>query len=119
ARSDIQHVWVGTNTTTGGGDGGVTITPAPAIAGQPVTIDYDPAGGPLAAAPSVLIHLGYNAWGTGIAPAPAMTWVPGDGVWRYATTVPITASQIDMVFNNGAGIWDNNNTADWHFPVEG
>jgi hypothetical protein len=35
--------------------------------------------------------------------------------------VPLLASatQLDFVFNNGAGIWDNNGGADWHFTVTG
>jgi hypothetical protein len=35
--------------------------------------------------------------------------------------VPVssTANQFDVVFNNGAGMWDNNNGQDWHFNVSG
>jgi len=119
ARSDIQHVWVGTNTTTGGGDGGVTITPDPAQAGELVTIDYDPTGGPLSGAATVKLHYGFNQWNPVISPDPTMTWIPVDGVWRSVVSVPTTADQLDVVFNNGAGTWDNNNGADWHFTVEG
>jgi carbohydrate binding protein with CBM25 domain len=36
-------------------------------------------------------------------------------------TIPTlgTASQLDIVFNDGAGVWDNNNGQDWQFTVTG
>jgi len=30
-----------------------------------------------------------------------------------------SATQFDFAFNNGAGTWDNNGGADWHFTVTG
>ncbi|MEO1129206.1 MAG: carbohydrate-binding protein, partial [Planctomycetota bacterium] len=117
-RSDIQHVWVGQNTPAGGGgDGGVEITPDPAQAGQNVTIEYDPAGGPLASAAQVYLHYGFDNWMPTIGPDPAMTW-DGDA-WAITVPVQSTASQLNVVFNDGAGTWDNNNGQDWHFTVEG
>jgi hypothetical protein len=48
-----------------------------------------------------------------------MTW--NAKTQRWTATVPLVASatQLDFVFNNGAGIWDNNGGADWHFAVTG
>ena len=48
-----------------------------------------------------------------------MTW--NAKTQRWTATVPLLASatQLDLVFNNGAGIWDNNGGADWHFTVTG
>jgi hypothetical protein len=48
-----------------------------------------------------------------------MTW--NAKTQRWTATVPLLASatQLDFVFNNGAGIWDNNGGADWHFTVTG
>jgi Starch/carbohydrate-binding module (family 53) len=33
--------------------------------------------------------------------------------------VPNDASQINFVFNNGAGSWDNNNNANWNVSISG
>lgn len=117
--SDIQHVWVGLNTPGGGGDGGVTISPDPAQAGQSVSISYDPAGGPLVGAGQVYLHYGFNQWTPTISPDPSMTWNAIEGTWEISVPVQSAATQLDVVFNNGAGTWDNNNGQDWHFPVEG
>ena len=119
ARSPIQHVYIGSG--EGGGSGGdvVTIDPAPAQAGQPVTIRYHPTGRPLQGATQVYLHYGFNQWNPVIAPDPAMTWVAADAVWQVTVPVLSSATQLDMVFNNGAGTWDNNNGADWHFSVTG
>ena len=67
ARSDIQHVYVGSSVTNPG-DGGVQINPDPAVAGDLVSITYDPAGGPLAAAANVYLHYGFNDWADVAAP---------------------------------------------------
>lgn len=118
SRSPIQHVWVGDGTPGGGGGpSSVTITPNPAIGGQSATITYDAAGGPLASASQVYLHYGYNGWASVISPDPAMTYDPVEEVWTISVPVNANASQISMVFNNGAGTWDNNNGADWHFSV--
>lgn len=116
-RSDIQHVWVG-QTQVPGGDA-VVITPNPAQAGQNVFIEYNPAGRPLAGQATVKLHYGFNTWNPVISPDPAMTWNAGTSRWELTVSVPANATQLDMVFNNGAGLWDNNNGQDWHFPVSG
>ncbi|QOJ15867.1 MAG: hypothetical protein HRU75_14995 [Planctomycetia bacterium] len=118
ARTDIQHVWVGSGVTNPGGPA-VVISPAPPVAGSSVTIDYDPAGRVLAGAPNVRLHYGFDNWSTVINPDPTMTWIASESVWRVTVPVPSTATQLDLVFNNGAGLWDNNGGADWHFAVTG
>jgi hypothetical protein len=119
ARSAIQHVYIGDG--SGGGPGGdtVVIDPDPAQAGENVLIQYDPTGRPLLSAPQVYLHYGFNGWSPVISPDPAMTWNETDGVWEIVVPVIGTATQLDMVFNDGAGTWDNNNGSDWHFVVEG
>ncbi len=116
-RTDIQHVWVGAAAPPP--SQAVQIMPDPAVAGQSVTIAYDPAGGPLAGAGSVRLHYGFNNWSTVISPYPVMSWDAGSERWTATVPVLSSATQIDMVFNNGAGVWDNNGGADWHFAVEG
>jgi hypothetical protein len=119
ARSPIHHVYIGDG--SGGGPGGdvVTIDPDPAQAGQDVTVSYDPAGRPLASAPQVYLHYGFNGWNPVIAPDPAMSWNATDEVWEATVPAQSTAFQLDVVLNDGAGTWDNNGGQDWHFTVEG
>lgn len=116
-KSAIQHVYVGDG--SGGSPGGpvVSVSPATPVAGQPVTITYDPAGRVLNGAPSVLAHVGFNAWSSVISPDPAMTLAGGK--WSCTVSVPQTATALDIAFNNGSGTWDNNSGADWHFTVTG
>ncbi|MDK2971137.1 MAG: 1,4-alpha-glucan branching enzyme [Candidatus Sumerlaeota bacterium] len=95
----------------------VTVDPNPPQPGEAVTITYDATDGPLAAASQVYLHLGWNGWTSVVSPGPAMT-AGGAQVWTYTATVPGDALQLDCVFNNGAGTWDNNGNADWHFAVE-
>lgn len=116
-KSDIQHVYVGANVVGGGNR--VTLDPSPAMAGEPVTISYDPVGGPLTAASQVFLHYGFNNWDTVPSPDVPMNW--NTGTLKWDATVPITASAnaLDAVFNNGSGTWDNNSGQDWHFAVEG
>jgi len=125
-KSAIQHVWVGDGAGSGGGGGGsgggagaVTVTPNPLVAGANATISYNPAGRPLAGASTVKLHYGFNSWSQVANPDPTMTW--NAKTQRWTATVPLLASatQLDFVFNNGAGVWDNNGGADWHFTVTG
>jgi hypothetical protein len=119
-RSPIQHVWIGDGEgSTGGNDPRVTISPDPAIAGQSVTVTYDAAGGPLSSAGSVFMHYGFDGWGTINPTDPAMTFNSGTGFWEVTVPVAGSATAFDCVFNDGAGTWDSNNGADWHFTVDG
>ncbi len=117
-RSPIQHVYVGSGS---GGPGGqvVTIDPDPAQAGNNVTIYYDPDGRPLAGSPQVYLHYGFNQWNPVMSPDLPMSWNGGLSLWQATVMVQATAWQLDLVFHNGAGTWDNNGGADWHFPVTG
>ncbi len=117
-RTAIQHVWVG---DASGGPGGdvVTVSPNPPQAGQNVTISYNPGGRPLAGAPQVYLHYGFDNWNPVIQPDPAMTWNGAEAVWQVTVPVVSYATQLDLCFNNGAGTWDNNSGADWHFNVTG
>ncbi len=120
-RSPIQHVWIGdgSGAPVGGGGGVVTITPEPAIAGQNVTITYNPAGRNLAGAPVVKAHVGFNTWASVIAPDVTLTWNATSMRWEGGVLVNTNATQVDLAFNNNAGTWDNNGGADWHFAVTG
>lgn len=119
-RTPIQHVYVGDG-TGGGGDPGnrVNWTPNPAQAGAPVMIAFDPASGPLSSATTVKAHVGFNHWQTVLSPDVMMTRNAGTNRWEATVNVPVTATQVDVAFNNGAGTWDNNGGQDWHVSVTG
>ena len=119
ARSPIQHVYIGDGSGSGGPGDVVEIDPDPAQAGQDVTISYDPEGRPLASAPQVFLHYGFNGWNPIIEPDPEMSWNAPDGVWEVTVPAISTATQLDVVFNDGAGTWDSNGAQDWHFTVTG
>jgi hypothetical protein len=116
-RTPIDHVWVGAGGTTGGGGQVVTLSPAQPIAGQSVTVTYDPAGRALAGAPQVCAHVGFNNWATVVNPDAGMSMV--NNTWQLTITLPTNATQLDLVFNNCASVWDNNGGQDWHFAVQG
>jgi hypothetical protein len=79
---------------------------------EPVTISYRPNDGPLKSVQPIRIHIGRNGWKDVIAPAPAMT-LQGNGTWTYTYTPAPGTYEINCVFNNGSGIWDNNSGSDW------
>lgn len=120
-RSAIEHVYIGSG--QGGGNGGntpvVQVNPATPVAGQNVTITYNPSGRVLAGANPIKIHYGFNNWASVISPDPTMTYSSSAGTWSITVPVASTATQLDFVFNNGASTWDNNNGADWHYIVTG
>jgi len=123
-RSDIQHVWVGSGDTSssGGGEtngcsGRVCISPAPPQQGDTVTISYDSSSGNISIANPVYLHLGWNNWSVVENPDVAMTFVAASNRWEATVNVPTTATQLDCVFHNGSGTWDNNAGLDWKFTV--
>ncbi len=115
-KSPIQHVYIGSG---GGTAERVTYAPNPPIAGQNVTISYDATGGPLAGASQIYLHYGFNRWNPVISPDPAMSYNAATQRWETTVAVPGSAAQLDCVFNNGAGTWDNNGGQDWHVTVQG
>ncbi len=71
----------------------------------------------MASANPIYIHLGWNNWNPVVSPDGLMTLNTASNWWEYSVTVPLSATQLDCVFNNGLGAWDNNNGTDWHFTV--
>jgi len=137
-KSEIQHVWVDdfSGQTNGSGGGGgtepspvVTTSPNPPLAGQSVTITYNPAGRPLASASNVFLHYAPGEWNSQrVTPRPAMastnigTLASPTNVWRLVTNLPANASILRMVFTANPEIsqnlaWDNNAGADWNINV--
>ncbi len=119
-RTPIQHVWVAAGSgggSGGGGTGPVTVSPAPPVAGNPVTIQYAATGRVLASASQVYIHLGWNNWNPVVSPDAAMTFNSASNWWQDTVAVPANATNLNCVFNNGSGTWDNNGGANWNFNV--
>jgi hypothetical protein len=92
-----------------------SVTFSNAAACQPVTVTYYPNAGVLQGVSPVYMHLGYGGWAQ-VFPTQAMTQI-SNNMWRITVTPPNDVAQIDMVFNNGAGTWDNNGGLDWHYAL--
>lgn len=90
--------------------------PFPAVAGQTVRVVYNPADGVLEGVSPVFVHWGINQW-QNVPPDPVMSWNSVDQVWEIELDLPASAFQLDVVFNDGGGTWDNNGGSDWHFLV--
>ncbi len=95
------------------GPSSVTFSNAPAC--QPVTIDYRPNSHPLQTATQVYAHIGFNDYAI-VRPSQVMTKITNN-LWRLILTPTTDVTQLDVVFNNGAGTWDNNSGADWAFAL--
>ncbi|MBU1695250.1 MAG: hypothetical protein KKC51_14990, partial [Verrucomicrobia bacterium] len=111
------------NCGTNGGETGTNASTAvfspPAPSGcVDVTITYTANDGPLKGAQPVYIHVGHNGWQNVIEPDPAMASL-GGGAWQYTYSAPIGTYEINCVFNNGAGTWDNNSAQNWSVAVTG
>jgi hypothetical protein len=130
SKSEVQHVWVddfsGASNSGGGGGGGgggssnnvLTLNPNVPVAGQSLTVTYNPAGRVLASAVNVNIHHGFNQnipanW----TPLPGLPMTKSGTNWTFTYTLPSNATTIALVFNNGSGAWDNNGGGNWNFSA--
>jgi hypothetical protein len=95
------------------GPGTASFLTAPAC--DPVTVDYRPNSGVLSTATQIFAHVGFNDY-TIVFPSQPMTKI-SNNVWRITIQPETNATQLDLVFNNGAGTWDNNSGADWTFVL--
>ncbi len=118
-RSPIQHTYVG----SGGGAGPSDVVwwwPETPEAGETVTVYYDADLGTLPPGTNpVYIHIGHSGWQEILNPDPTMTFDADSQAWRYTYSIPVTATTVDFVFNDGMGNWDNNGGNDWHITVTG
>lgn len=98
--------------------GPVWTVPFTPVAGQPVTVHYDPSGRNLAAAATVKVHHGFNENVTANWTAvPGVSMTKDGAIWKYTYSVPANATMLRYVFNNNAGIWDNNGGGNWNIDV--
>jgi|GEM_PF-1660195 len=101
----------------GGGSGGnqssasLSFDPASPVPGESVTVIYD---GFLNDESSVNMYWGYDSW-NGIT----TTAMSKNGeFWTVTVTVPSQAtSELNIVFNNGNQLWDNNNENDYQVSL--
>ncbi len=94
----------------------VTFDPAEPNGCVPVTITYNGEGRVLDGAAQVFIHIGRNGWEDVIEPNPEMTYIT-DELWEYTYTMPGNTTELNLVFNDGFGTWDNNDGQDWTLAV--
>jgi hypothetical protein len=99
---------------------GVEVNPNPPVAGQNVTVRYNPQDTPLAAAAQVYLHYGINSWNPTYTDV-AMTSITGASgpLWEATVPLSIRGCVLDIVFNDGGSIWDNNGGSDWHYNADG
>lgn len=98
--------------------GPVWTLPFTPVAGQPVTVYYNPTGRALASAPAVNIHHGNNDnvpanWTT----PPGLPMTKDGSNWKFTYTVPASATIVRYAFNNTAGTWDSNGGGNWNIEV--
>ncbi|MCE9615642.1 MAG: hypothetical protein K8T26_15345 [Lentisphaerae bacterium] len=100
----------------------VAFEPATPNGCDPVTVRYQPGNGPLQGESQVFIHIGRNAWQDALTPDPTMDFhaanPPDAAHWTYTYVPPPGTLQINCVFNNGQGVWDNNSARDWQVTVQ-
>lgn len=89
-----------------------TFSPNPPMAGQSVTLTYN---GMLKDGSVVNLHWGRNGWQANTITTTAMTKVAG--VWTLVFTIPPGTTELNFVFNNGSGTWDNNSGQDYRVVV--
>ncbi len=97
-------------------DSAVHVSPYPVIAGDTVTVQYDPTGRVLDGTGQVYMHYGFNDWNPTSGTDP-MSWISPEGVWELTVTVPSNVYQLDLAFTDNGDIWDNNDDSDWHVFV--
>ncbi len=98
------------------GPGSVTFSNAPVS--QPVVITYHPNAGVLHGTEQIYAHIGFNDWGTVTDPDVSMSRLDANN-WQYSIVPVEGATNINMVFNDGASTWDNHFGSNWNFSVTG
>ncbi|OQW96576.1 MAG: hypothetical protein BWK77_04265 [Verrucomicrobia bacterium A1] len=94
-----------------------SVTFSNAAACNPVTLVYFLNSGALAGATQVYAHIGYGSWAQ-VLSSQTMIKV-SNNQWNWSGTPPQGFGQIDAVFHNDHGAWDNHGGLDWHFALNG
>ncbi|XP_068504356.1 starch synthase 3, chloroplastic/amyloplastic-like [Phaseolus vulgaris] len=92
-------------------------------AGSTITVFYNPRNTNLNGKPDVWFKHSFNRWThrNGLFPPQKMLSSKNDTYVKVSVKVPLDAYMIDFVFSEkkDGGIFDNNNTMDYHIPVLG
>jgi len=94
----------------------VTMDPAFPQGCQNLTIVYEENGGMLAGAAQMNVLIGHNSW---LYEVTRPLTNAGAGIWSVVYPIPEGTIQLELVFNNGAGMWDNNSMQNWPVYVSG
>ncbi len=95
-------------------DSSLTFAPdAPSGCGTLVTLTYTPADGPLAAAETVLAHIGRNEWQS----ATNLPMTAAGENWTLTYPIPEDTYELNVSFTDGGTLWDNHGGADWRLEV--
>lgn len=98
--------------------GPVWTVPFTPVAGQTVTVYYNPEGRVLSSAAAVNIHHGHNENVTANwTPVPGVAMTKDGSNWKYTYTVPADVTVVRFVFNDGNNAWDNNGGGNWKIEV--
>ncbi len=98
--------------------GRVEILPAEPAAGSNVTIRYEDEIGPLAGSSPVYARIGFDGWARGPGADVVMTNNAAAGVLECNFALPGYATELDVVFHDGAR-WDDNDGIEWRAAVAG
>ena len=116
-RAFVQMLKLEEHGGTGPVDPYVTINPTNPVGCGTVAIRYRKTDSPLGAGP-VHIHIGRNGWQDVILPNPQMANDGSNWVYFVNNMLPGTTN-LNFVFNNGSGTWDNNGDQNWSVTVSG
>ena len=96
-----------------------SIEPALPIAGRPVTVIYDPTGGPLAGSTRILLRRGINGWSPEAVPVPPVRLDPAAQTFTWTFIASESARVLDIAFVDADSPTETDNNAgrDWHFTV--
>jgi tetratricopeptide (TPR) repeat protein len=94
----------------------VVVSVAPKQAGH-ATISFSSTGSRLEFTGKVILHLGWNNWKPLVKPDVEMVQSPQSNYWQVTVPVGAGATQLDCVFHDGHGTWENNLGRDWHFAL--
>ena len=102
--------------TSGRGVGLIWANAYPSKGGT-VTLSYGMGnqGNPLFGKP-IYAHVGYNGW-KGVYQSAQLVGNGQTGRFDVTINVPADATEINVVFTDKAGSWDNNGGRDWKIPV--
>lgn len=117
--ANIIEQQAGTDPNVGNDPNGVGLmwSSAYPVKGESVTLSYSMGneGNPLFGKP-VYAHIGHNGWESTYQ-TDRLTWNGATGRYEIQVTVPADAAELNVVFTDKDGAWDNNNGNDWTISI--